>query len=107
VTLRDAWRKKLFIASAGLQLSSESGTISSVTVNATTIRVEFSSASTQPLVSSFRLRVDQTAVESGKRAPLAIKAMLAGGKAPLEVRGAWEFDASEGTMLELLYSKAE
>jgi hypothetical protein len=104
VTLRDAWRKKLFIASLGLQLTSEAGTIRTITIAASTIRIVYSSAADQPAVTNFRLRADQTAVASGKRPPLHIYATVAGQTPPL-FRGAWEFAASTA-VIELTYANA-
>ena len=85
---RDAFRKKLFIASTGIELISEAGQIQSVSVSPTKIEVTFADVASQPLVSVLRLRVEQPAVVSGMRPALTV-APAASPAASLK-RGAWE-----------------
>ena len=84
---RDAVRRKLFIASLGLDIISEAGRIESVQVTPTNVVVAFEAVASQPLVSVLRLRVEQPAVTSGNRKLLSI---TPDGGAVLR-RGAWEF----------------
>lgn len=104
---RDALRKKLFIASLGVEVISEAGRIESVSVSATKITVTFETLHSQPLVSVLRLRVEQTAVVSGSRPALTIAPTTT--PAPAMTRGAWEFQpqgALQTTAVELSVAKS-
>jgi hypothetical protein len=104
---RDAVRKKLFIASLGVELISESGRIESVSVSATKITVTFEDLHSQPLVSVLRLRLEQTAAASGNRPALTIAPTAT--PAPSMSRGAWEVQpqgALQTTAVELSVAKA-
>ena len=91
---RDAWRKKLFVASMGLEIISEAGRIESVAVSPTKLAVTFEDVASQPLVSAIRLRVEQPAVISGNRP--AVTVTVSGSPAPPLKRGAWEVAPAPG-----------
>lgn len=107
VKLKDAFRKKLFIASLGVELISEAGRLASVSISATKLTVTFEALHSQPAVSVLRLRVEQTATASGNRPALTIAPTAT--PAPVMVRGAWEFQpqgALQTTVVELAVAEA-
>ena len=96
VTPRDPWRKKLFVAALGLQLSSEAGTVQQFVVSQNQITVVFDAVHDQP---KLRLRVAQPAVVSGNRPELAVAASVGS-----VVRGAYELQPAKSGPTKLVLS---
>lgn len=92
----DAWRKKLFVGSLGVEIISEAGRIESVAVSSTALVVTFEDVAQQPLVSVLRLRVEQPAIVSGNRPALDVAPSSVGNVAPPLKRGAWEIAPAAG-----------
>lgn len=109
VTLRDAWRKKLFISSLGVEVVSEAGTIASITVGAATVVVTFDAATAQSeLVSTLRLRADQPAAAAGNRPWMDVtltsgnpQQTVASSHPNPVVRGAWEIPQAKSGVTEV------
>ncbi len=93
---RDAWHKKLFVSSLGVEIISEAGRIESVAVSSTALVVTFEDVAQQPLVSVLRLRVEQPAIVSGNRPALDVMPSSVGNAAPPLKRGAWEIAPAVG-----------
>lgn len=93
---RDAWHKKLFVGSLGVEIISEAGRIESLAVSSSALVVTFEDVAQQPLVSVLRLRVEQPAMLSGNRPALDVAPSRVGDVAPPLKRGAWEIAPAPG-----------
>jgi hypothetical protein len=92
---RDPVRRRIFIASLGLDIISETARIDSIAVAPVhhQVVVTFESLTSQPLVSTIRMRVEQPAVVSGKRKLLTVQPST---PAPMK-RNAWQFQPTSST----------